>query len=51
MISNEDFPDNFWDYGLNPILGHRYQKDNNSMNSRIKAKIKESLKNEGTNSL
>ncbi len=25
-----EMPDNFWDYGINPILGYRYMPDGKS---------------------
>ena len=26
---NNDMPENWWDYGINPILGYRYMPDGN----------------------
>lgn len=31
-----EMPDNFWDYGINPILGYRYQPDGKSKALKIR---------------
>lgn len=31
-----DMPDNWWDYGINPILGYRYQPDGKSKTHEIR---------------
>ncbi len=41
-IKNE-LPDNFWDYGINPILGYRYNPDGKGLPDKIRK-----LKNENT---
>ena len=33
-----DTPYNFWDYGINPILGYRYTPDGKSLPSFIRTK-------------
>ena len=34
--NNNDMPHNFWDYGINPILGYRYQPDGKAMPHKIR---------------
>ena len=31
-----EMPDNWWDYGINPILGYRYQPDGKSKTHKIR---------------
>jgi len=48
----DDMPHNFWDYGINPLLGYRYMPDGKSKPVRFREeKNNRSKKNEGTNSL
>lgn len=47
-----DMPDNWWDYGINPLLGYRYMPDGKSRPVRFREeKNNRSKNNEGTNSL
>ena len=36
-MKKEKMPHNFWDYGINPILGYRYQPDGKSKTHKIRA--------------
>lgn len=37
-MKKEKMPHNFWDYGINPILGYRYAPDGKSLPSFARTK-------------
>lgn len=33
---NNELPENWWDYGINPILGYRYNPDGKGLHNKIR---------------
>lgn len=46
---NNDMPDNWWDYGINPILGYRYMPDGKSKPVRFREEKNNRKNNVNTN--